>query len=62
MHPITQPEPNSIEEQLHALYVEKEYLQEHLGVSDADLIVALVKNLEAQISELHQNQIKPETT
>jgi hypothetical protein len=62
MHPITQPEPNSIEEQLHALYVEKEYLQEHLGVSDADSIVALVKNLEAQISERHQNRETPEVS
>ena len=59
--PATPPETDptsSMEEQLCALYAERETLERELGVSDADQIVALVRRLEARLAAFEQQAAK----
>jgi hypothetical protein len=47
------PEMMSAEEQLSAVYAEKERLAAALGVSDADEIIEMVRSLEEQLCVLY---------
>ncbi len=42
--------------QLTALYEEKERLQRELGVSSADLIIAMVRSMEEQLVALYEEK------
>jgi hypothetical protein len=46
-------EDNSLVEQLHAMYAERELLEKRLGVSDANDIIAMISNLELQLKEFY---------
>ncbi len=45
-----------MEAQLAALYKEKEVLERELGVSNADLLVAMVRSMEEQLVALYQEK------
>ncbi|MDX2017910.1 MAG: hypothetical protein SFY95_09785 [Planctomycetota bacterium] len=45
--------PGGMEEQLVALYAEREMLASELGVADADEIIDMVRNLEAQLHSFY---------
>ena len=47
---------DSMEEQLVAVYAEREHLSRELGVSDAAEIVAMIRNLEAQLKDLYHDR------
>lgn len=44
---------HSLELQLTSLYHEREYLERHLGVSDAQELVSMVRSLESQLRDLY---------
>lgn len=44
----------SWEQQLEELYAERELLGTELGVADADGVIAMVRNLEAQLADLYR--------
>jgi hypothetical protein len=44
----------SLEQQLHAIYAERQLLSEELGVMDAEEVILMVRNLEAQLADLYQ--------
>lgn len=44
----------TIEEQLEAIYAEREWLSNELGVADAEDVVNMVRNLEMQLCDLYR--------
>lgn len=46
----------SCDEQLQALYAEKEQLETALGVSNAEDIIAMVRSLEEQLQALYEEK------
>lgn len=50
--------PGGLEEQLTALYRERELLEEELGRADAGGIIAMVKSLEAQLQALYSERLR----
>lgn len=51
---LTEQTTGSIEEQLDMLYAEREWLTQELGVPDAEGIVDMVRNLEAQLCDFYR--------
>jgi photoactive yellow protein len=50
----------AMEAQLISLYAEREKLHRELGIADADDLIAMIRNLEAQLRDLYQNkEIEP---
>lgn len=45
---------DNLEEQLQALYAEREVLADELGVMDAEDVIGMVRNLEAQLADLYK--------
>ena len=56
MNETDAPGSGSLEEQLHAFYEERKYLEGELGISDARELVTMVQSLEAQLIDLYQQQ------
>ena len=50
------PAAGDMEAQLHSLYAEKEQLERELGVSSADLIIAMVRSMEEQLIALYSEK------
>ena len=44
----------TMEDQLEALYAERDWLQQEIGASDAESIVDMVRSLESQLNDLYQ--------
>ncbi|MDX2116338.1 MAG: hypothetical protein SFZ24_12070 [Planctomycetota bacterium] len=45
---------DSWQQQLEALYAERELLAEELGVTDAEGVIMMVRNFEAQLADLYR--------
>lgn len=44
----------TMEEQLQAIYAEREWLAQELGCSDAESVVEMVRNMEFQLSDMYK--------
>ena len=60
MQDNTGMEEGSMASQLTVLYAEREYLHEHLGISESAYIVAMVRSLETQLSDLYKEKEEAE--
>lgn len=54
-------EPGGILQQLQDLYREREFLDQELGVSDAESIIGLVRSMEAQLCDLYATLAEADT-
>jgi hypothetical protein len=45
--------PGGFDEQLSALYAEKELLEKEVGVSNAEDLISMIRSLEEQLSSLY---------
>ena len=48
--------PGGFDEQLTALYAEKELLEKEVGVSNAEDLISMIRSLEEQLSSLYAEQ------
>ena len=52
----SEPSKGGMEQQLVALYRERELLERELGVSSAELLIAMVRSMEKQLAELYREK------
>jgi len=51
---VTDPTLESLQQQLEALYAEREWLNNQLGTFDAESVVTMLQSLEAQLADMYK--------
>ena len=51
---VTDPTLESLQQQLEALYAEREWLNNQLGTFDAESVVTMMQSLEAQLADMYK--------
>jgi hypothetical protein len=51
---VTDPTLESLQQQLEALYAEREWLNNQLGTVDAESVVTMLQSLEAQLADMYK--------
>lgn len=51
---VTDPTLESLQQQLEALYAEREWLNSQLGTIDAESVVTMLQSLEAQLADMYK--------